>query len=96
MDHMDKLENDDDHRVVCDEARRLFHGQEEEVELFLRGFGILYINAVDTGELGRGRALFPQFSLLSHSCCNNSRHVIVQDHDKGRLNIRYARTWRLR
>ena len=41
-------------------------------------------NAIQTvGGQGRtptlGRALFPTFSFLSHSCVTNSRHIIEQD-----------------
>ena len=49
--------------------------KEEEV---LRCVGVLRTNALNLFS-GRGRAMYPFFSFLSHSCLNNALHLIDKD-----------------
>ena len=59
----------------------------EFTALVERAIGVLHVNAIDNGRQ-TGRVLFPKFSLLSHSCVNNSRHVMVPDESANKMEIR--------
>ena len=59
----------------------------EFTSLVEKAIGVLHVNAIDNGKR-TGRVLFPRFSLLSHSCVNNSRHVMVPDASANKMEIR--------
>ena len=72
-DHPEARFTDGPHRDRCLSAARAMTAIDgEEIS---RLFGLLRVNSVDVG-VGLGRALFPTFSLLSHSCVNNCKHVM--------------------
>ena len=49
---------------------------QDNQELFSRCIGYLHVNSLSTENL-LGRILFPTFSILSHSCRNNAKHVLI-------------------
>ena len=53
---------------------------------FLRFIGLLNTNAIEVHK-GQGRAIFPTFSFLSHSCINNARHIIEPFGDKFKISL---------
>lgn len=64
---------------------------EEDKKRLDKSLGVLFVNARSYGDNGQGRLYFPRFSLLSHSCVNNCRHV-VEATSPGRFEIRYSDT----
>ena len=89
MEHQNERASDSDHAKRCSDTVELICGTDEEIPgpLVNSCLGLLCINAMGVGN-GRGRALFPVFSFLSHSCANNCRHVSEYDADVGRFKVR--------
>ena len=89
MEHRNERAADSDHTKRCSDVVELVCGTDEEIPVPLLNscLGLLRINAMGVGS-GRGRALFPVFSFLSHSCTNNCRHVSEYDADTGRFKVR--------
>ena len=89
MEHQNERAADPDHAKRCSDAVELICGTDEEIPapLVKSCLGLLRINAMGVGG-GRGRALFPVFSFLSHSCANNCRHVSEYDADMGHFKVR--------
>ena len=89
MDHPNERAADKDHTKRCNDVVHLVCGTKEKISapLVESCLGLLRINAMGVGT-GRGRALFPVFSFLSHSCTNNCRHVTEYDEETGRFKVR--------
>ncbi len=52
----------------------------------MRSIGLLNTNAIELKDSG-GHALFPTFSFISHSCCNNARPVTSYDSTSNAFRI---------
>ena len=89
MEHQNERAADTEHIKRCSHAVEQVCGKNVEIPVPLMNscLGLLRINAMGVGS-GRGRALFPVFSFLSHSCTNNCRHVSEYDADSGRFKVR--------
>lgn len=82
MTHEEELSEDPDMEKMCREVvetlcTALTADTEQRAELW-RCVRLLLVNALDCGD-GRGRALFPTFAFLNHSCVTNARHVVTND-----------------
>ena len=89
MEHQNERAADTEHIKRCSHAVEQVCSKNVEIPVPLMNscLGLLRINAMGVGS-GRGRALFPVFSFLSHSCTNNCRHVSEYDADSGRFKVR--------
>ena len=74
MDHKRFFSTEDE---KCAENLVSITDKREYKKDFLRCIGLLNTNAIEVHK-GQGRAIFPTFSFLSHSCINNARHIIGQ------------------
>ena len=82
MDHNRFYGEDDD---KCAENLVSITGLKEYKKDFLRCIGLLKTNAIEVFK--HGRALFPTFSFLSHSCINNARHVIEAADESFKISL---------
>lgn len=85
MDHNeDSFEKEQDCRLVDVLSSIL---SKDYAKDFHQIIGLLKTNAIQVFNNGHGRALFPTFSFLSHSCITNARHVIQQEGNSGKFRI---------
>ena len=75
MDHNDKNPDKEEDEQNAELLTNLVNDPSASDD-FLRCIGLLKTNSVEVFG-GQGRAIFPTFSFISHSCVNNSRHVVL-------------------
>jgi hypothetical protein len=74
--------------ILCD----IIDDKEAKTDL-MRCIGLLKTNALEVCK-GRGRAIFPLFSFLSHSCVNNAKHILQPHEDGiGQVVSVYSQCW---
>ena len=82
MDHEDDRQiHDPDHMSRSQDVVSNFGQSESFNKSVARCIGLLHVNALNIDNRA-GRALFPTFSFLSHSCCNNAKHVVKRVKNK--------------
>ena len=90
MEHKEERMNyDADHAKRCSDSVEMICTSDGAmpVPVVDSSLGLLHVNAMGVGN-GFGRALFPAFSFLSHSCANNCRHVSEFDNNSGQFKVR--------